>query len=485
MSFDAFGFIPPINKAIQRINYETATPIQQQCIPLVLEGKDVLASAQTGTGKTAAFSLPLLELVSRKPTSKHKRNISPNVLILSPTRELATQIDQELKRFSHFMEINVVTVVGGVSYKIQNKLLKSNVHFLVATPGRLMDMVKQKKINLKHIEALVIDEADRMLDMGFIPDIKKIFETTAPEKQVLMFTATMNKSIEKIAQQFLRNPIRIAVEQENKSNKNIHQIAYPVADYNQKKLVLVDILNEPDLNQAIIFTATKREADKLSDELYLMNHRSKTLHGDMSQRERTRTITRFKNNEIQILVATDVAARGIDVNDITHVINFDLPRQPEDYIHRIGRTGRADRKGKAISLITDKEKFMVQKIERYASVKIEIIKSPHSTSKATLIHEKKESGFKSKRRAAGRSSNNSSGKSFAKRKPSTRTDFTKRNTEASPDSGKRKPEARVGFAKRKPSTNANFAKKRIARNATRPTEKKNKPHGRSSQMMAA
>jgi len=484
MSFDAFGFIPPINKAIQRINYVTATPIQQQCIPLVLEGKDVLASAQTGTGKTAAFSLPLLELVSRKPTSKHKRNISPNVLILSPTRELATQIDQELKRFSHFMEINVVTVVGGVSYKIQNKLLKSNVHFLVATPGRLMDMVKQKKINLKHIEALVIDEADRMLDMGFIPDIKKIFETT------------MNKSIEKIAQQFLKNPIRIAVEQENKSNKNIHQIAYPVADYNQKKLVLVDILNEPDLNQAIIFTATKREADKLSDELYLMNHRSKTLHGDMSQRERTRTITRFKNNEIQILVATDVAARGIDVNDITHVINFDLPRQPEDYIHRIGRTGRADRKGKAISLITDKEKFMVQKIERYASVKIEIIKSPHSTSKATLIHEKKESGFKSKRRSAGRSSNNSSGKSFAQRKPSTRADFTKRNPEASFDSAKRKPEASVdstkrnpkasfGFTKRKPSANANFAKKRIARNTTRPTEKKNKPHGRSSQMMAA
>ena len=496
MSFDAFGFIPPINKAIQRINYVTATPIQQQCIPLVLEGKDVLASAQTGTGKTAAFSLPLLELVSRKPTSQYKRNISPNVLILSPTRELATQIDQELKRFSHFMEINVVTVVGGVSYKIQNKLLKSNVHFLVATPGRLMDMVKQKKINLKHIEALVIDEADRMLDMGFIPDIKKIFETTAPEKQVLMFTATMNKSIEKIAQQFLKNPIRIAVEQENKSNKNIHQIAYPVADYNQKKLVLVDILNEPDLNQAIIFTATKREADKLSDELYLMNHRSKTLHGDMSQRERTRTITRFKNNEIQILVATDVAARGIDVNDITHVINFDLPRQPEDYIHRIGRTGRADRKGKAISLITDKEKFMVQKIERYASVKIEIIKSPHSTSKATLIHEKKESGFKSKRRSAGRSSNNSSGKSFAQRKPSTRADFTKRNPEASFDSAKRKPEASVdstkrnpkasfGFAKRKPSANANFAKKRIARNTTRPTEKKNKPHGRSSQMMAA
>jgi len=422
MSFDAFGFIPPINRAIQRINYETATPIQQQCIPLILEGKDVLASAQTGTGKTAAFSLPLLQMVSKKTDPKHKRNISPKVLILSPTRELASQIDQEIIRFSHFLETNVVTIVGGVSYKIQNKLLKSNVDFLVATPGRLMDLLRQRKINLKHIDAMVIDEADRMLDMGFVPDIKKIFEATSQDQQVLMFTATLNKSIEKIAQQFQKNPVRVAVEQENKSNKNIRQIAYPVADYNQKKLVLVDILNQPELNQAIIFTATKREADKLSDELYLMNHRSKTLHGDMSQRERTRTINRFKNNEIQILVATDIAARGIDVSDVTHVINFDMPRQAEDYIHRIGRTGRADKKGTAISLITNKEKFAIQKIERYANVQIEILKSPHSTASTSLIHEKKESGFKKKRRTDGkkRTSDKSS------RRPSSNADFAKK-----------------------------------------------------------
>jgi len=216
----------------------------------------------------------------------------------------------------------------------------------------------------------------------------------------LIFTATLSKQIEKIAQQFLRDPERIAIEQQNKSNKNIHQIAYPVADYNQKKLVLVDVLNEADINQAIIFTATKREADRLSDELYLMNHRSKTLHGNMSQRERTRTINRFKNNEIQILVATDVAARGIDVDDITHVINFDIPRQVEDYIHRIGRTGRAERKGKAISLVTDKEKFMLQKIEKYGNIKIEIIKSTHSTSDISLVYKKKESGFKKKRRSS-------------------------------------------------------------------------------------
>ena len=400
MSFSNFSFIPPISKAISRINYSNPTPIQEQCIPVILSGKDVLASAQTGTGKTAAFCLPLLDLVANKPKHKHKRNISPDVLILSPTRELATQIEHELMRFSHFMDTNIVAVVGGVSYKLQNKLLKSNVNFLVATPGRLMDLVRQRKINLKHIDTLVIDEADRMLDMGFIPDIKKIFESTSQDQQVLMFTATLNKQIEKIAQQFLRDPERIAIEQENKSNKNIHQIAYPVADYNQKKLVLVDVLNEADINQAIIFTATKREADRLSDELYLMNHRSKTLHGDMSQRERTRTINRFKNNEIKILVATDVAARGIDVDDITHVINFDLPRQVEDYIHRIGRTGRAERKGKAISLVTDKEKFMLQKIEKYANVKIEIIKSTHSTSDISLVYRKKESGFKKKRRSS-------------------------------------------------------------------------------------
>ena len=416
MSFSNFGFIPPIGKAISRINYSNPTPIQEQCIPVVLSGRDVLASAQTGTGKTAAFCLPLLDLVANKPKHKHKRNISPDVLILSPTRELATQIEQELKRFSHFMDTNIVAVVGGVSYKLQNKLLKSNVNFLVATPGRLMDLVRQRKINLKHIDALVIDEADRMLDMGFIPDIKKIFESTSQDQQVLMFTATLNKQIEKIAQQFLKDPQRIAIEQENKSNKNIQQIAYPVADYNQKKLVLVDVLNESDLNQAIIFTATKREADRLSDELYLMNHRSKTLHGDMSQRERTRTINRFKNNEIQILVATDVAARGIDVDDITHVINFDLPRQVEDYIHRIGRTGRAERKGKAISLVIDKEKFMLQKIEKYANIKIEIIKSTHSTSDVSLVYKKKESGFKKKRRSAAGGKKNDKFTASSKRK---------------------------------------------------------------------
>ena len=423
MSFSNFGFIPPIGKAISRINYSNPTPIQEQCIPVVLSGRDVLASAQTGTGKTAAFCLPLLDLVANKPKHKHKRNISPDVLILSPTRELATQIEQELKRFSHFMDTNIVAVVGGVSYKLQNKLLKSNVNFLVATPGRLMDLVRQRKINLKHIDALVIDEADRMLDMGFIPDIKKIFESTSQDQQVLMFTATLNKQIEKIAQQFLKDPQRIAIEQENKSNKNIQQIAYPVADYNQKKLVLVDVLNEADLNQAIIFTATKREADRLSDELYLMNHRSKTLHGDMSQRERTRTINRFKNNEIQILVATDVAARGIDVDDITHVINFDLPRQVEDYIHRIGRTGRAERKGKAISLVVDKEKFMLQKIEKYANIKIEIIKSTHSTSDVSLVYKKKESGFKKKRRsAAGGKKNDKFTASSKRKKPGFKAD---------------------------------------------------------------
>ena len=445
MSFSNFGFIPPIGKAISRINYSNPTPIQEQCIPVVLSGKDVLASAQTGTGKTAAFCLPLLDLVAKKPKHKHKRNISPDVLILSPTRELATQTEQELKRFSHFMDTNIIAVVGGVSYKLQNKLLKSNVNFLVATPGRLMDLVRQRKINLKHIDALVIDEADRMLDMGFIPDIKKIFESTSQDQQVLMFTATLNKQIEKIAQQFLKDPQRIAIEQKNKSNKNIQQIAYPVADYNQKKLVLVDVLNEADLNQAIIFTATKREADRLSDELYLMNHRSKTLHGDMSQRERTRTINRFKNNEIQILVATDVAARGIDVDDITHVINFDLPRQVEDYIHRIGRTGRAERKGKAISLVVDKEKFMLQKIEKYAKIKIEVIKSTHSTSDISMVYKKKESGFKKKRRSSVRNKKKDKYTFSSKRKkPAFKTDAkTKSKPRRKPVKKNTKPQASV------------------------------------------
>ncbi len=341
MSFDAFGFIPPINKAIQRINYVTATPIQQQCIPLVLEGKDVLASAQTGTGKTAAFSLPLLELVSRKPTSKHKRNISPNVLILSPTRELATQIDQELKRFSHFMEINVVTVVGGVSYKIQNKLLKSNVHFLVATPGRLMDMVKQKKINLKHIEALVIDEADRMLDMGFRSIVNQIATEARWRKQSMLFSATLEgPGIAQFSKDILVNPESLTVDPSRKEKAKIHQWYHLADDVQHKYQILKHILTE-QAESAIVFVKTRERLQQLKDRLAADQINVVWLQGEMPQDKRNEAMSRFKSGEIKILLATDVAARGIDVEDISHVINFDMPRTSDVYLHRIGRTGRA------------------------------------------------------------------------------------------------------------------------------------------------
>ena len=450
MKFSDFKLNDTILDALFYMNFEEATEIQEKAIPTILEGKDLIGCAQTGTGKTAAFVLPTLNQIADAPSD------GVQVLILCPTRELAIQIDQQIQGIAYFTNASCYPVYGGgdgVSWEAEADALKGGADIIVATPGRLMAHMARGYVKFDTVKHLILDEADRMLDMGFIPDIKKIFESTSQDQQVLMFTATLNKQIEKIAQQFLKDPQRIAIEQENKSNKNIQQIAYPVADYNQKKLVLVDVLNEPDLKEAIIVTATKREADRLSDELYLMNHRSKTLHGDMSQRERTRTINRFKNNEIQILVATDVAARGIDVDDITHVINFDLPRQVEDYIHRIGRTGRADRKGKAISLVVDKEKFMLQKIEKYANIKIEIIKSTHSTSDVSLVYKKKESGFKKKRRSsAGGKKNDKFSASSKRKKPGFKADAkTKAKAKAKP---KLKPRRRPVNKNSKPQATA-------------------------------
>ena len=236
-----------------------------------------------------------------------------------------------------------------------------------------MDLMHQRKINLKHIHAMVLDEADRMLDMGFMPDIKKIYDATSGKQQMLMFTATLNKGIEKIAQSFLKDPLRVSAESKIEAHKNIKQYLYSVKNYEHKKKVLEEILSDQELNQAIIFTSTKRDADKLSRDLFLINFISKPLHGDLSQRQRTQIIDRFKDNKLKILVATDIAARGIDVKEVTHVINFDLPRKAEDYIHRIGRTGRADRQGKAYSLVTNNERPMITKIEKYAKVSIELL----------------------------------------------------------------------------------------------------------------
>ena len=417
MNFKDFKLASPIQKALDSIKFTEPTEIQIKAIPEILAGQDIVASAKTGSGKTAAYVLPLLSLIAReKRTSKHSQ--SPSCLVLCPTRELANQIDAEIKRFSRYLEINTVTITGGVSYKLQNKLLKSHLDFVIATPGRLIDLMRQKKINLKTVKAVILDEADRMLDMGFIPDIKKIYEATSREQQTLMFTATINKKIEDIASQFLNDPVRISVDAAMQINQNITQYYSFVKDYDGKKIALNQILKQSDFKQAIVFTATKKDADKLADELYMMSIKAKALHGDMSQSVRTKTINRFKKNDFQVLVATDIASRGIDIQDITHVVNFDFPRDPEDYVHRIGRTGRAKNTGKSFLLLKINERYKLKKIEKLHKSEINELSIDGLEIDLSEINTREESNFKKKKRArSGQKRNNSRGSKSVSDKP--------------------------------------------------------------------
>ena len=368
MSFQKFNLTPAINKAIAEAGYTEATDIQKKSIPEILQNKHLLASAQTGTGKTAAFVLPILELLIQN-SIKVK---GPRALIVSPTRELANQITDSVRKYGRHININSATVVGGMPYKLQNKILSKPLDILIATPGRLLDLFKQGKIKFKDTKIMVLDEADKMLDMGFIPDIRKIFNATTKQQQMLMFSATLDQSVSKIANEFLKNPLTISIKPSKNTHNNIKQYLYYVDNQLHKQNLLKHFLADTNLNQAIIFTATKRQADKLSDDLYHSDFKTAALHGDMSQGSRTKTINRFKRNQIKVLVATDLASRGIDVKDITHVFNYDMPRFAEDYIHRIGRTGRANKKGLALSFVSPNDTDHLRKIERFTGNKIEI-----------------------------------------------------------------------------------------------------------------
>ena len=387
MSFETFNFTAAINKAITESGYKDPTEIQKKSIPEILLNKHILASAQTGTGKTAAFVLPILELLLQ---DKNKVR-GPRVLIVSPTRELANQITDSVKKYARYTNINSATVVGGMSYKLQNKLLSKPLDILIATPGRLLDLFQQGKIKFKDTKIMVLDEADKMLDMGFVPDIRKIFNATNKQQQMLMFSATLDKSVSKIANEFLKDPLTISIKPDTKGHVNIQQSLYYVDNQFHKQQLLKHFLADTDLNQAIIFTATKRQADKLTDDLYHSDFKTAALHGDMSQGSRTKTINRFKRNEIKVLVATDLASRGIDVKDITHVFNYDMPRFAEDYIHRIGRTGRANKKGLALSFVSPTDREHLRKIERFTGMKIEtkVIAGMEPTKGASEQAEKK------------------------------------------------------------------------------------------------
>lgn len=358
--FDSLGLAAPLLKAVSETGYTTPTPIQAKAIPLALQGLDLMAGAQTGTGKTAAFALPILQKLlpfASASTSPAKHPI--RALVLTPTRELAIQVEESIKVYAKHTPLKSLVVFGGVDIKTQIPHLKTGIEVLVATPGRLLDHVEQKTLNLSQVQILVLDEADRMLDMGFMPDLKRILALLPKQRQNLMFSATFSNEIKKLADDFLTNPTLIEVARSNATNDNVTQKVYMVAQ-NSKQALLTHLLSEADNKQVIIFTKTKITASKLSRALQKEGITADAIHGDKSQKERIEALDAFKAGKITALVATDVAARGLDISDLPMVINYEIPSAPEDYVHRIGRTGRAGASGIAISLVSeDEEKYLV------------------------------------------------------------------------------------------------------------------------------
>lgn len=363
-TFDELNLHPQIMKAIAELGYITPTEIQLKAIPQIASGVDIRAAAQTGTGKTAAFLLPALHRLVANPV---KGGQGPRVLVLAPTRELATQIANQAKQYSkHLDRVKTVCIGGGVPYQEQMRQLSRPYEILIATPGRLQDLVDKGKIQFSRLEMLVLDEADRMLDMGFIDAVEQIVALTPKSRQTLLFSATLQGSVLRLSEKLLNKPTDVIVSTVRTKNENIKQSLFYVDDVQHKNRLLDHILREENsMDCAIIFTSTKRYADQLVDDLHEQGHDAAALHGDMSQRQRTRTMMQLRNGKIKILVATDVAARGIDLQSITHVINFDLPRNVEDYVHRIGRTGRAGAKGVALSFAERRDTLVVKRIEEF------------------------------------------------------------------------------------------------------------------------
>ena len=369
MTFEELNLAPAIVQAVHEQGYTTPTPIQEQAIPAVLAGHDLLAGAQTGTGKTAAFSLPILHRLTQGGTQKPAGGI--RALILSPTRELAAQIEDNLRSYAQHLPVKSTVIFGGVGMKPQIDRIRKGIDILVATPGRLLDLQQQGLLDLSHVEVLVLDEADRMLDMGFIHDVKKILALVPKDKQSLLFSATFSDDIRELAGTLLKNPQSIQVTPRNTTVQRITQIIHPVGR-RKKKEALLHIIQEHNWSQVLVFTRTKFGANHVAE--YLTKHgvTAMALHGNKSQSARTQALAGFKTGELRALVATDIAARGIDIDELPHVVNYEIPNVPEDYVHRIGRTGRAGREGHAVSLVClDEEGFMME-IERFTKQEIPV-----------------------------------------------------------------------------------------------------------------
>ena len=368
MSFDTLKLDPKLLRAIEASGFTAPTDIQRQAIPVILSDRDLMASAQTGTGKTAAFVLPTLQ---RLLTPSSKRGRGPRVLVLTPTRELAMQVNDNISQLGRFCRLTTGTVVGGMAYPPQIRMLKKPLDLLVATPGRLMDHMEQGFVDFSRLEVLILDEADRMLDMGFVDAVKAIASVTPADRQTLLFSATLEGRVLDIARELLKNPACIQLAANHERHASIQQCIHQADDTAHKQRLLAHYLDGGTLGQAVIFTATKRGADRLAKALAAKGHASAALHGDMSQGARKRTVDRMRRGEVRLLVATDVAARGLDIRGISHVFNYDLPMVAEDYIHRIGRTGRSGATGTAISLVGPEDRVKLAGIERLTGSKLE------------------------------------------------------------------------------------------------------------------
>lgn len=367
MSFESLGLCDELLSAVSSRGYTTPTPIQTQAIPVVFEGKDLLAGAQTGTGKTAAFVLPIVQILSETVLPRKRR--SPRALVLVPTRELAAQVSEQMQSYGRRLSLRSTMIYGGVNIQAQIERLHRGVDIVVATPGRLLDHVERNTIDLSKIEFLVLDEADRMLDLGFIDDIMHVVESLPSQRQNLLFSATYSQSIKQLADELLDQPRRIEVARPNIAADAVTQAVYSV-DRNRKREMLSHLIRKGDWNQVLVFVRTRYGADKLTAELLFDGIKAAPIHSNKSQSIRTRTLAEFKRGELRVLVATDVAARGLDIERLPHVVNYDLPQVPQDYVHRIGRTGRAGEDGVALSLVCSAEKPLLYAIEELLEYEI-------------------------------------------------------------------------------------------------------------------
>lgn len=424
MSFNSLGLSDALLKAISKKGYTTPSPIQQKAIPPILEGKDVLASAQTGTGKTAGFTLPILQILSQ---GKHLSHRPIRALILTPTRELAAQILANIKEYSEFVDLRSTVIFGGVNQNPQAAQLRQGIDILVATPGRLIDLQNQGLVSLSKVEILVLDEADRMLDMGFLRDIERILKVLPTKRQNLLFSATFSKDIKKLAMGILHHPVQVEATPENTTVDAIIQKVYPCAK-EKKTALIIKLITEGNWKQILVFTRTKQGANKLTESMISAGIKAAAIHGNKGQGARTKALAGFKNGSLTALVATDIAARGLDIPLLPHVINFELPNIPEDYVHRIGRTGRAGASGEAISLFSPDETVFLRDIEKLVGLKLpkENIKGfepdPNASTEPIKQGQGRQQRFSNPQKAKPENSSRSSNNSFGPRRPSQNND---------------------------------------------------------------